>query len=210
MIFNHQPFLIIISSPSGAGKSTLCKMIIENNDDIKLSISCTTRKKRDKEIDGKDYFFINKEKFDEMIKQNQFIEHAEVFSNFYATPKENVDSQLAKGNCVLFDIDWQGARQIKEKFDKNHILSIFILPPSLEELHKRLQSRAQDDEKTVSQRMKKAVNEISHYHEYDFVLINDDLEKTFAKINSLIMAKKLAMIDKNQLANFVSNELSKF
>ena len=133
MPINHQSFLIIISSPSGAGKSTLCQMITQNDPSIKLSISATTRAKREQEIEGKHYFFVSKEEFDKMSKNNEFLESAEVFGNHYGTPIKMVQDQLNKGLEVLFDIDWQGARQIKQRFDKDSVISIFILPPSISE-----------------------------------------------------------------------------
>ena len=162
----HKPFLIILSSPSGAGKSTLCRMILENDKNIKPSISATTRPKRLKEIDGHDYHFLTREDFIQMVKNDQFIEYAKVFDNDYGTPRKMVEMELKNGHEVIFDIDWQGARQIKEKFksDPDLVLSIFILPPSLEELEKRLNSRAQDDKETVRKRIIKAQDEISHFN----------------------------------------------
>jgi guanylate kinase len=193
---NHKPFLIIISSPSGAGKSTLCEMVLKNDKNIKLSISATTRPKRLKEIDGQDYYFLSKEKFLQMVKDDQFIEHANVFDNDYGTPKKMVEEQLQNGNEVIFDIDWQGARQIKEKFksDPNLIVSIFILPPSLPELERRLKNRAQDDDETVKKRMIKAQDEISHFNEYDHVLINDNLQETYQKIVAIIANKRQSLL----------------
>lgn len=199
MFINSNPFLIIISSPSGAGKSTLCKMIIQNDQLIRLSISATTRPQRPQEIDGQHYFFVTKEKFEEI----EFLEHATVFSNKYGTPKKMVDDELKKGNCVLFDIDWQGARQIKEKFDRDSIVSIFILPPSLQELERRLYARAQDNEEVVQRRMREARSEISHYNEYDFVLINDDLNNTYQKIRSIIEAKRVTRQNKADLEKLI-------
>jgi guanylate kinase len=193
---NHKPFLIIISSPSGAGKSTLCDMVLKNDKNIKLSISATTRPKRLKEIDGQDYYFLSKEKFLQMVKDDQFIEHANVFDNDYGTPKKMVEDELQNGHEVIFDIDWQGARQIKEKFksDPNLIVSIFILPPSLQELERRLKNRAQDDDETVKKRMIKAQDEISHFNEYEHVLINDNLQETYQKIVAIIDNKRQSLV----------------
>ena len=193
---NHKPFLIIISSPSGAGKSTLCDMVLKNDKNIKLSISATTRPKRLKEIDGQDYYFLSKEKFLQMVKDDQFIEHANVFDNDYGTPKKMVEEELQNGHEVIFDIDWQGARQIKEKFksDPNLIVSIFILPPSLQELERRLKNRAQDDDETVKKRMIKAQDEISHFNEYEHVLINDNLQETYQKIVAIIDNKRQSLV----------------
>lgn len=204
MFINHDPFLIIISSPSGAGKSTLCSMIIQNDPLIKLSVSVTTRQKRPKEIEGQHYHFVDKSKFDSMVQNNEFVEHATVFDNSYGTPKNIVDGELKKGNCVLFDIDWQGARQIKEKFDETSVVSIFILPPSKQELERRLRARSQDPEEIVQNRMKKAGSEISHFNEYDFVLINDDLNNTYQKIRAIIEAKRVLRSSKSDIQKFIN------
>lgn len=208
MFIKHSPFLIIISSPSGAGKSTLSKLTLQNDPLIKLSVSATTRTKRDQEVHGKHYHFTNQEEFQSMLNNNDFLEHAEVFGNHYGTPKKLVEDELKNGNCVLFDIDWQGARQIKEKFDKDSVVSIFILPPSLQELERRLRGRAQDPEEIVQARMKKAQDEISHFEEYDFILVNDDLNATYQKIHSIIESKRSARISKDDLRKFVSHNLS--
>jgi len=209
MPINHQSFLIIISSPSGAGKSTLCQMITQNDPSIKLSVSATTRAKREQEIEGKHYFFVTKEEFDRMSKNNEFLESAEVFGNHYGTPIKMVQDQLNKGLEVLFDIDWQGARQIKQRFDQDSVISIFILPPSISELKRRLTTRAQDSEEDVINRMKKSYNEISHFNEYDLVIINDDLNSTYQKIFSVIETKRLQRYNKKDLQNFVNNFLDK-
>jgi guanylate kinase len=208
MFINHQPFLIIISSPSGAGKSTLCRMIVQNDPLIKLSISATTRQKRPQEIEGRDYHFINHSQFGSMIENQEFLECAEVFDYHYGTPKKSVDDELKKGSCVLFDIDWQGARQIKEKFNKDSVISIFILPPSMQELERRLRARASDPEEIVQDRMKKARDEISHYGEYDFVLINDDLNNTYQKIRAIIESKRILRLDKADLQKFITQFLN--
>lgn len=208
MFINHDPFLIIISSPSGAGKSTLCRMTIQNDPLIKLSISATTRPQRPQETHGQHYYFVSQSEFDEMLRKDELLEDANVFGHHYGTPKKLVEDELVVGNCVLFDIDWQGARQIKEKFDSNSVVSIFILPPSLQELERRLRGRAQDKEEIVQNRMKKARDEISHFNEYDFVLINDDLNATYNKIRSIIESKRSSRISKSDLQKFVSRNLS--
>jgi guanylate kinase len=207
MFINHRPFLIIISSPSGAGKSTVCRMIVQNDPLIKLSISATTRQKRPKEIDGQDYFFVESAQFDVMKQKSEFLEDAEIFGNKYGTPKAMVDDELKNGSCVLFDIDWQGARQIKEKFDHDEIVSIFILPPSIQELERRLRARAQDPENIVQDRMKKARDEISHFNEYDFVLVNDDLNNTYQKIRAIIEAKRVARQSKDDIKKLIEQFL---
>ncbi len=204
MFINHLPFLIIISSPSGAGKSTLCKMIVQNDPLIRLSISATTRKKRPQEIAGQHYHFVNRDKFLQMKNNQEFLESAEVFDNFYGTPKKNVEDALNNGHCVLFDIDWQGARQIKENFSADQIVSIFILPPSIQELERRLRARAQDPEEVVQERMREARNEISHYQEYDFMVINDDLNASYQKIRAIIEAKRVARQNQNDIKKFIN------
>ncbi len=204
MFINHLPFLIIISSPSGAGKSTLCKMIVQNDPLIRLSVSATTRKKRPQEIAGQHYHFVNREKFIQMKNNQEFLESAEVFDNFYGTPKKSVDDALNNGHCVLFDIDWQGARQIKEKFSTDQIVSIFILPPSIQELERRLRARAQDPEEIVQARMHEARNEISHYEEYDFTVVNDDLNSSYQKIRSVIEAKRVARQNPDDIKKFIN------
>jgi guanylate kinase len=208
MFINHKPFLIIISSPSGAGKSTLCRMTIQNDPLIKLSVSATTRKQRPQEIHGQHYYFTSLEEFDVMKENNEFLEHAKVFDNNYGTPKKMVDEELKKGHCVLFDIDWQGARLVKEKFDPDSIVSIFILPPSMQELERRLRARAQDPEEIVQDRMKKAQDEISHYNEYDYFLINDDLNNTYQKIRAIIEAKRITRYEKVDVEKFIQQFLS--
>lgn len=207
MFINHKPFLIIISSPSGAGKSTLCRMIIQNDPLIKLSVSATTRNKRPQEIEGSDYHFIDSEKFISMANNQEFLEYAKVFDYHYGTPKNLVDESLKKGSCVLFDIDWQGARQIKENFDKDSVISIFILPPSMQELERRLRARASDSEEVVQDRMKKAQDEISHFDEYDFILINDDLNNTYQKIRSIIESKRVLRYERLDITKFISQFL---
>jgi len=207
MFINHQPFLIIISSPSGAGKSTLCKMIVNNDPLIRLSISATTRKKRPQEIPGQHYFFVSREKFIQMQEKQEFLESAEVFENLYGTPKKMVDDSLKNGHCVLFDIDWQGARQIKEKYSSEQIVSIFILPPSIQELERRLRARAQDPEEIVMERMQKARNEISHFSEYDYLIINDDLNNSYLKIRSIIETKRVERQNSLDISNFINQFL---
>ena len=203
MFINHNPFLIIISSPSGAGKSTLCRMIIQNDPLIKLSISATTRKQRPQETEGQHYFFVTQNQFDLMKEKSEFLESAKVFDHDYGTPKKAVEDDLKKGNCVLFDIDWQGARQIKDGFKKDSVISIFILPPSMQELERRLRARASDSEEVVQDRMKKARGEISHYGEYDFILVNDDLSSTYQKIRAIIEAKRVERQNRDDLKKLI-------
>ncbi len=203
MFISHKPFLIIISSPSGAGKSTLCNMIIQNDPLIKLSISSTTRQRRPQEVEGFHYNFISKDHFELMRQNGDFLEYASVFDNHYGTPKKLVEDSMKNGKEILFDIDWQGARQIKEKFDSSSIVSIFILPPSLDELERRLRNRAQDPEEIVQRRMREAFDEISHYEEYEYILVNDDLNNTYQKIRSVIEAKRVERMSRKQIAGLV-------
>jgi len=178
-------------------------MIIQNDPLIKLSISVTTRPKRPQEIDGAHYHFVNKKTFTQMLEEDEFLEYAEVFGNQYGTPKEMIDDGLKNGNEMLFDIDWQGARQIKEKFNPSSVISIFILPPSLAELERRLRNRAQDPEEIVQSRMRKACDEISHHDEYDYILVNDDLNNTYQKIRSIIDAKRVERLSRQQIQGLV-------
>ena len=203
----HNPFLIIISSPSGAGKSSLCKIMVERDNKIKLSISTTTRKPRPGEIEGKHYFFISQEKYDEMVKNNEFLEYAHIFDNHYGTPKETVNSEIVNGNDVLFDIDWQGARQLINRYGRENIVTIFILPPSIEELHQRLRNRASDSEEVVLKRMQMAKSEVSHYDEYDFILINQDLETTYQKINKIIDSNRIKRTNQIKAKEFINQLL---
>lgn len=174
-------------------------MIIQNDQLIRLSISATTRPQRPQEIHGQHYFFLDQNDFEKI----EFLEHAQVFNYNYGTPKKMVEDELKNGNCVLFDIDWQGARQIKEKFDADSIVSIFILPPSMQELERRLRARAQDKEEVVQNRMKEARAEISHYDEYDFILVNDDLNNTYQKIRAIIEAKRVARQNKSDIKQLI-------
>jgi len=179
-------------------------MIIQNDPLIKLSISATTRAQRPQEVHGQHYFFTSKDEFLEMHRNSEFLESAEVFENHYGTPKKTVIDEMKKGNCVLFDIDWQGARQVKNEFDRSSVISIFILPPSLQELERRLHSRAQDSKEVVDARMKKAQAEISHYDEYDYILVNDDLNHTYQRIRAIIEAKRVERQDKKDLAKLIA------
>ena len=181
---------IILSSPSGAGKTTLAKKLIKNNKKLKLSVSYTTRKKRPVEKNNKDYIFINEKKFNELKKKKYFIEWAKVFGNYYGTSLIKLKKHINNGNDVLFDIDWQGSRQIKKKLG-NDVVSIFILPPSKKELIKRLKKRAQDSNKEVKKRLSYFEKELSHWNEYKYVLINDKIKKTLNQIKSIIEVERI-------------------
>mgnify|MGYP001342682546 CR=1 FL=1 len=183
-----KPLIIIISSPSGAGKTSICKKLLTLDSNIKLSISVTTRKARDNETNGKDYYFINYDDFKKLISENKFLEHAQVFNNYYGTLREHVDDHLAKGNDVLFDIDWQGAQQIVNS-GYSRIITIFIMPPSKESIEQRLLTRQKDSGdniETVKKRMLEYETEISHQDEYEHIIINDNLENCANEIIKII------------------------
>ena len=186
---NRKGLMLVLSSPSGAGKTTICKEILKKIKDLKMSISYTTRKKRKSEVDGKDYFFISEKKFKELQAKDFFIENANVFDHFYGTPKKFVEENLIKGVDVLFDIDWQGAQKLSN-FSKTDIVSVFILPPSNLILKERLKKRNEDSLKIVNKRMSKAKSEISHWKEYDYVLINEDLEMCTDEIITILKAER--------------------
>ncbi len=181
--------MLVLSSPSGAGKTTICKEILKKIKDLKMSISYTTRKKRKSEVDGKDYFFISEKKFKELQAKDFFIENANVFDHFYGTPKKFVEENLIKGVDVLFDIDWQGAQKLSN-FSKTDIVSVFILPPSNSILKERLKKRNEDSPEIVNKRMSKAKSEISHWIEYDYVLINEDLAKCSDEVVTILKAQR--------------------
>lgn len=183
--------LIILSSPSGAGKSTLARRLRNWDPSIAFSVSATTRAPRDGEEDGKDYHFTTTADFKTQVSGGGMLEHAHVFGNFYGSPIGPVQAAIDAGRDVLFDIDWQGAQQIRNSALGVHTLSIFLLPPSIEELHRRLVSRGQDDAETIQRRMEKSWDEISHWDGYDFVLINDELDATENKLKSIVTATRL-------------------
>jgi guanylate kinase len=182
--------MLVLSSPSGAGKTTLSRRLLERDAAITMSVSATTRPPRQGEQEGEDYFFVSSSMFTHMVDGDAFLEHALVFGNHYGTPKEPVMLALAKGRDVLFDIDWQGTQQLRQQAGDD-LVSIFVLPPSHDELERRLRARAQDAEDVVAQRMARAGNEISHWAEYDYVVINDDLDTTLAKIQTILTAERM-------------------
>ena len=186
---NRKGLMLVLSSPSGAGKTTICKEILKKIKDLKMSISYTTRPKRKSEVDGKDYFFISEKKFKELQAKDFFIENADVFDHLYGTPKKFVQENLIKGVDVLFDIDWQGAQKLAN-FSKTDIVSVFILPPSNSILKERLKKRNEDSPEIVNKRMSKAKSEISHWIEYDYVLINEDLAKCSDEVVTILKAER--------------------
>lgn len=188
---SRRGLLIILSSPSGAGKSTLAKRLMEWDGSLRFSVSATTRAPRPGEVDGKDYHFLSEVDFKSMVAEGAMLEHAHVFGNFYGSPMAPVAEAIEAGRDVLFDIDWQGAQQIRNSALGRHTLSIFILPPSIPELKRRLVSRGQDGPEVIAKRMLKSWDEISHWDGYDYVLVNDDLDATFDKLKTIVSAERL-------------------
>ena len=203
---NRRGLVLVISSPSGAGKTTICKNIVEKVDNVSLSVSVTTRKKRNGEIEGKDYFFKTNEEFIPMINNNEFIESAKVFGNFYGTLKAEVLQKIEDGIDVLVDIDWQGTRQI-EKHMPEDIVKIFILPPSIKELEYRLGNRASENKEDFNKRMSEARKEISHYNEYDFVIINEEIEIAVSSVKSILYSERLRKTRQTIIPNILNNLL---
>ena len=195
--------LFVLSSPSGAGKSTISRRLLQDDNDVVLSVSVTTRLPRPGEVEGKDYYFIDVPRFEEMKAADELLEQARVFDNFYGTPKAPVYSQLLDGKDVLFDIDWQGTQQLEAQAASD-LVRVFILPPSLRELERRLKSRAQDSDEVVAGRMAKASDEMSHWAEYDYVVINDNLEATLASVKSILASERLRRQRQPGIGDFVS------
>jgi len=194
--------MLVLSSPSGAGKTTISRALLEGDTNLTMSISVTTREPRPGERDGIDYFFINRTRFDEMVADGELLEHAEVFGNGYGTPREGVNAALSAGRDVLFDIDWQGTQQLAEKAGDD-LASIFILPPSTTELERRLRARAQDSDETVRGRMAKASDEMSHFREYDYIIVNRDIEHSIAEARAILTAERLRLDRQVGLHGFV-------
>lgn len=184
--------LLVVSSPSGAGKTTLTRRLLDSQGAAaRMSVSATTRPRRPAEVEGKDYFFVDAQRFSEMVERGEMLEHADVFGNRYGTPRGPVEAWLEQGRDVVFDVDWQGARQIRESPLGADMASVFILPPSLDELERRLLSRNQDDADVVARRMAKARDEISHCPDYDFVIVNDDVDRADAELRAILTAERL-------------------
>jgi guanylate kinase len=195
--------LIILSSPSGAGKSTLAKRLRDWDPSIRFSVSATTRAPRPGEEHGREYYFHSRDEFEGMVARDEMLEHAEVFGNFYGSPKGPVSTAIDAGQDVLFDIDWQGGQQVRNSSLGKHVLSVFILPPSIHELERRLRSRGQDSDDVIDTRMTKSRDEISHWPEYDFVLVNDDLDATFDKLKTIVSAERLRLSQQPGLVDTV-------
>lgn len=195
--------LIILSSPSGAGKSTLSRRLMDWDPTMKFSVSATTRAPREGEVDGREYYFRSREVFEEMVRTGEMLEHAEVFGNLYGSPKGPVVEAMEAGRDTLFDIDWQGGQQIRNSVLGQAVVSVFILPPSIAELERRLRSRAQDSEEVIAGRMAKSESEISHWAEYDYVLVNEDLDQAEAELRTILTAERMRRERQPGLTDFV-------
>src|ERR1700730_2976142 len=194
--------MFVLSSPSGAGKTTLSRLLIERISGLKMSVSATTRPMRPGEVVGRDYHFIDKARFEQMVKRNELLEWAVVFDNRYGTPRAPVEAALSAGQDVLFDIDWQGTQQLREKA-RADVVSVFILPPSAGDLEKRLHSRAQDSDEVIRKRMSRASHEMSHWAEYDYVVVNSNFDEAYEKIELILQAERLRRERQMWLSGFV-------
>jgi guanylate kinase len=195
--------MLVLSSPSGAGKSTICRALLAEDSALRLSVSVTTRPPRAGEVDGRDYHFVSLERYREMVEGDELLEHARVFDNFYGTPRQQVEDELSAGRDVLFDIDWQGTQQLTDKVPQD-LVRVFILPPSTEELERRLRTRAQDPDDVVQRRMAKAADEMSHWAEYDYIVVNTDLDVAIARVRSILTAERLRRRRQLGMVDFVN------
>jgi guanylate kinase len=196
-------FLLVLSSPSGAGKTTITRRLLERDPTLALSVSVTTRPRRASEIDGKDYHFIDEPSFDRMVAQGELLEHATVFGHCYGTPRAPIDAAIAEGRDIVTDIDWQGTQQVKASL-RDDLVTVFVLPPSLEALEARLKTRAQDSANVVAARMEKSAEEMSHWPEYGYVIVNADLEASVAQAQAIVTAERLSRDRQTGLADFVT------
>jgi guanylate kinase len=196
--------MLVISSPSGAGKSTISRNVLEADPAMSLSVSVTTRKRRPSEIEGVHYHFVSQKEFERLRSSDSLLEWAEVHGNFYGTPREAAENAMAEGRDMLFDIDWQGAQQLQEKMPAD-VVSIFILPPTMDELQSRLNRRAEDSAEVIATRLANARSEISHWREYDYVVVNDDLDRAFASVRAIVEAERLRRDRRHGLFDFVSS-----
>jgi guanylate kinase len=199
---SRRGLMLVLSSPSGAGKTSISRKLLELDDGIDLSVSVTTRKKRPGEVAGRDYHFIDRTEFDLMVNRQELLEHAKVFDNYYGTPKKPVEEALAKGRDVLFDIEWQGTQQLKASA-RQDLVAVFILPPSTGELERRLKTRAQDTAAVVAKRMAKAADEMSHWPEYDYIVVNRDFDESVAQVQAILTAERLRQSRQVGLPDFV-------
>jgi guanylate kinase len=200
--FRRRGVLFVLSSPSGAGKSTISRLLLEADTGLEMSVSVTTRPIRPGEVDGEDYHFVDLEKFRTMVAAGEFLEWAHVFGNRYGTPRTAVDKMLAEGRDVLFDIDWQGAQQLHQ-IAGGDVVRIFILPPSMEELERRLRGRGTDSDEVIRGRMARAANEIAHWDGYDYVLVNDEAQTCFAKVKTILEAERLKRSRQTGIIGFI-------
>ncbi len=194
--------MIVLSSPSGAGKSTLTRKLLAENENMTMSVSATTRAPRSGEEDGQDYYFVSKNDFSDMIEDGEFLEHAKVFDNYYGTPRGPVEQALMNGKDVIFDIDWQGAQQLTQNASMD-LVKIFILPPSKRELESRLHSRAQDSKAVIARRMAKSESEMSHWAEYDYVIVNEDLDKAMEELRTILASERMKLSRQLWVSPFV-------
>jgi guanylate kinase len=201
--------MLVLSSPSGAGKTTLSRLLLRSDRKVELSISVTTRPKRRGEINGRDYHFIDRARFDGMVGRGELLEWAQVFGHFYGTPRQPVTKALQTGHDVLFDIDWQGTQQLREKA-RTDLVSVFILPPTAKELERRLKRRAQDSKSVIGSRMAKAAGEMSHWPEYDYVVVNRDKRRAFAELRAILAAERLKRERQVGLSEFVRRLQARF
>ena len=199
---SRRGLLIVLSSPSGAGKTTISRMLLDADPEITMSVSATTRPKRNGETEGVDYYFVDEAEFDRMIEAGEFVEWASVFGYRYGTPKAPVKAALKDGRDILFDIDWQGARQLEPDFGE-HLITIFLLPPSMNELERRLRARGTDSEEVIADRMRRAADEISHWAEYEYVLVNDGMDACLEHVRSIVAAERSKRVRQTSLVPFV-------
>ena len=202
--------LVILSSPSGAGKTSIARALVEENKNFSFSVSATTRKSRPGEVNGREYHFLTVNEFEERIDNGQFLEHAKVFGNLYGTPLQPVLESINNGKDLIFDVDWQGGKQIRSSSLSKFVISIFILPPSIKALQQRLMKRAQDSSDIVEDRMRKSIGEIMHWKEYDYVIVNTNFEQTLNEVKSIITSEKLRRVRNSQLEEFIETLTNEF
>ena len=201
-MITRQGLMLVLSSPSGAGKTSIARELLKRDSEITMSVSATTRQRRPGETEGKDYFFVDEQQFKTDVNKGLFLEYAQVFDHYYGTPLKPVQDTLAKGRDVLFDIDWQGTQQIKAKA-RQDLVSVFVLPPSTTELERRLLSRAQDSAEVVAGRMARAADEMSHYPEYDYIIVNHELEASIEAVHTILRAERLRISRQAGLTEFM-------
>jgi guanylate kinase len=201
-MITRRGLMLVLSSPSGAGKSSIARHLLDIDSNLHLSVSVTSRKRRPGEVEGHDYKFVSAGDFQGMVDRGDFYEHAKVFGNYYGTPKAPVEQKIGEGEDVLFDIDWQGTQQLKARA-RDNLVSVFILPPTIADLEKRLNKRAQDAPEVVAERMSKAADEMSHYPEYDYIIVNHDLQSSVVQVQSILQAERLKQNRQTGLPNFI-------